>query len=73
MNLCSLSKAQGATALACVLAVVGIVLALIGVSGLAGVALSSATVALLAYAVWCQQRTAVAVDEVADDIAEIGA
>ena len=66
MNLCSLSKAQGATALACVLAVVAFGLSLLGVTGIAGAALLGATIALLGYAVWCQHRTAVAVDEVAD-------
>ncbi|MGY4435684.1 methyl-accepting chemotaxis protein [Bradyrhizobium sp. F1.13.1] len=66
MNLCSLSKAQGATALACVLAVVALALSLIGMTGIASAALPAATVVLLGYAVWCQHRTAVAVDEVAD-------
>ncbi|UPJ67419.1 methyl-accepting chemotaxis protein [Bradyrhizobium sp. 191] len=66
MNLCSLSKAQGATALACVLAVVAFVLSLLGATGISSAALLGATVALLGYAVWCQHRTAVAVDEVAD-------
>lgn len=66
MNLCSLSKAQGATALACVLAVVAFVLSLLGVTGISGAVLLGATVVLLGYAVWCQHRTAVAVDEVSD-------
>src|SRR4051812_35385860 len=66
MNLCSLSKAQGATALACVLAVVALALSLIGMTGIASAALLAITVALLGYAVWCQHRTAVAVDEIAD-------
>jgi methyl-accepting chemotaxis protein len=66
MNLCSLSKAQGATALACVLAGVAFVLSLIGVAGISGAALLGATVVLLVYALWCQHRAATAVDEVAD-------
>ena len=66
MNLCSLSKAQGATALACILAVVAFGLSLLGVTGIIGAALPGTTVVLLGYAVWCQHRTAVAVDEVAD-------
>jgi methyl-accepting chemotaxis protein len=66
MNLCSLSKAQGATALASVLAVVAFVLSLAGATGISGAALLGATVVLLGYAVWCQHRTGVAVDEMAD-------
>ena len=66
MNLCSLSKAQGATALACGFAAVAFVLSLLGLTGIASAALLGVTVALLGYAVWCQHRTAVAVDEVAD-------
>ena len=64
MNLCSLSKAQGATALACGFAVVALVLSLLGMTGIASAALG-ATIALLGFALWCQHRTAVAVDEVA--------
>ncbi|MBR0774987.1 methyl-accepting chemotaxis protein [Bradyrhizobium diazoefficiens] len=65
MNLCSLSRAQGATALACVLGIVAFVLALTGAT-FAGAALPGATVVLLGYAVWCQHRAAAAVDEVED-------
>ncbi|UCF55448.1 MAG: methyl-accepting chemotaxis protein, partial [Bradyrhizobium sp.] len=66
MNLCSLSRAQAATALACVLALVAFVVSLLGVTVIAAAALPGATIVLLGYAAWCQQRTASAVDEVAD-------
>ncbi|QOZ46694.1 methyl-accepting chemotaxis protein [Bradyrhizobium sp. CCBAU 53340] len=66
MNLCSLSKAQGATALACVLAIVAVALSLLGVTGISVAALLGATVVLLGYATWGQQRTAAALDEVAE-------
>ncbi|MFT4116238.1 methyl-accepting chemotaxis protein [Bradyrhizobium sp.] len=66
MNLCSLSKAQGATALAGLLATAAFVLSLTGAAGMSGAVLSGLTVALLGYAVWCQRRTAVAVEEVAE-------
>ncbi|MDA9434286.1 methyl-accepting chemotaxis protein [Bradyrhizobium sp. CCBAU 51627] len=66
MNLCSLSKAQGATALACGLAVVAFALSLLGFAGIPAAALLGATVVLLGYTVLCQHRTAAAVDEVAE-------
>ncbi|MEY9464436.1 methyl-accepting chemotaxis protein [Bradyrhizobium ottawaense] len=66
MNLCSLSKAQGATAVACLLASIAFVLSLLGWTGIISAAPLGAAVLLLGYALWCQHRTAVAVDEVAD-------
>ncbi|MFK4539121.1 methyl-accepting chemotaxis protein [Bradyrhizobium ottawaense] len=66
MNLCSLSKAQGATAVACLLASIAFVLSLLGWTGIISAAPLGAAILLLGYALWCQHRTAVAVDEVAD-------
>jgi len=66
MNLCSLSKAQGATTLACGLVVVAFALSLLGVSGIPAAALLGATVVLLGFAAWNQQRTTAAIDEVAE-------
>ena len=66
MNLCSLSKAQAATALAGMLAAIAFVCALADVHGLVGPMLSGAIVSLALYAIRCHRRTASAIDEVAD-------
>ena len=66
MNLCSLSKAQGATAVACILAGVAFIGLLLDWSGAIGAAPLGAAMLLLGYSAWCQHRAAVAVDEVAD-------
>jgi methyl-accepting chemotaxis protein len=66
MNLCSLSKAQGATALGCVLAGLALFFLLIGSTGMPATALLGAAILLLGYALWCQRRTAVTIDEVAE-------
>ena len=66
MNLCSLSKAQGAAALACVLAVVAFIFSLIGLTGIPASALFGIIVLLLGYAVWNQRRTTAALDEAAE-------
>ncbi|MCJ9704749.1 MULTISPECIES: methyl-accepting chemotaxis protein [unclassified Bradyrhizobium] len=66
MNLCSLSKAQGATALACLLVTIAFVASLLGWSGIISGAPLGAAILLLGCGLWCQHRAAVAVDEVAD-------
>ena len=66
MNSCSLSKAKAATALACLLVAVAFAASLLGWNGIVSAAPLGAAIALLGYALWCQHRAAMAVDEVAD-------
>jgi methyl-accepting chemotaxis protein len=68
MNLCSLSKAQLATCLACLLAVVALAISLIGdrLAGVQVVVVLGAVVLLQGYTVWNQRRTSLAINEVAE-------
>jgi methyl-accepting chemotaxis protein len=66
MNLCSLSKAQAAACLACLLAAGALASSFIGLTGAPVAALLGVVVLLLAYTVWNLRRTMLAIDEAAD-------
>ena len=66
MNLCSLSKSQGAAALACLLAVVALASSLTGDRATATPAMLVAIVLLLGYTIWAQRRALNVVDEAAE-------
>ncbi len=67
MNLCSLSKAQAAAGLACLLAVVVLTLSIAGaLTAAPAAALLGAIVLLLGYTVWNQRRSLAAIEEFAE-------
>jgi methyl-accepting chemotaxis protein len=66
-NLCSLSRAQAAAGLACVLAVAALALTLVADRSVGPLsALLGAIVPLLAYTIWAQRRALAVVDEAAE-------